>query len=244
MDLESTSSSSYKNLRQKFRGLADSHKAELASRFFKTGKGDYAEGDQFLGIPVPQIRKFIKVTPHLSIENYRPFLTSSWHEERMLGLLFLVQHYKNSEVEDKASLYSLYLGNFEFINNWDLVDATAEHIVGAHLAEHSNKIKILRQWAESEHLWTRRIAMVSTFYDLRRNSFEATLHIAKLLLKDDHDLIHKAVGWLLREVGKRDFKTEEAFLLEHYPSMPRTMLRYAIEKFPEPLRQKYLKGLH
>jgi 3-methyladenine DNA glycosylase AlkD len=211
--------------------------AEHAQRFFKTGLGEYGEGDRFLGIRVPVLRRLAKEHRDISLEDAIELLQSPWHEVRLLALLIMVLQYKRDQ--NRPAIFRAYLDNTHRINNWDLVDVTAEHIVGAHLFERDRRI--LRKLAKSTLLWERRIAIIATFYFIRRNQFNDTLALADLLLKDNEDLIHKAVGWMLREVGKRDMKTEETFLRPRYRQMPRTLLRYAIERFPEPRRRAYLQ---
>jgi 3-methyladenine DNA glycosylase AlkD len=220
--------------------LADPLRAQVSQRFFKTGPGQYGEGDLFLGIRVPEIRKLVKKYQILPLQEIIALLQSPIHEARLLALLLLVHGYMRGDAPIKEQIYHLYLENSRFINNWDLVDASAEHIVGAHLRHHSKlPLYIL---AMSSSLWERRIAILATFHYIKHEEFSETLQIAGMLLKDPEDLIHKAVGWMLREIGKRDHATEEMFLRAHYKSMPRTMLRYAIERFPEEQRQQYLKG--
>ena len=220
--------------------LANKEDARQLQRFFKTGKGQYGEGDLFLGIRVPVLRKLAKQYYDVSLDDAARLLRSKFHEERMAALILIVNRYKKGNLFDKEAVYNLYLGHMKYINNWDLVDTSAEHIVGAHLLNRDRKI--LYDLAVSVDLWERRIAILSTFHFIRRNQFDDTLAISEILLNDREDLIHKAVGWLLREVGKRDIKAEESFLIKHYRNMPRTMLRYAIEKFPEAKRRMYLKG--
>jgi 3-methyladenine DNA glycosylase AlkD len=186
------------------------------------------------------LRKLAKSFQDTALEDTEALLSSPIHEERFLALLFLMHSYAKGNAPVKRRIYELYLDNTRFINNWDLVDLSAEHIVGHYLLER-NKTPIYRL-ARSRDLWERRIAIISTFCYIKRSLFEETLKISEMLLNDREDLIHKAVGWMLREVGKRDKKEEEAFLRSHYLKMPRTMLRYAIEKFPENTRQMYLKG--
>lgn len=222
------------------RALADPKRAPDLQRFFKTGPGEYAEGDVFIGVAVPDTRKLVKQFQSLPIESVPTLLTSKYHEERLLGLLLLVRAYQRGNTKLREQVYTLYTDHFAWINNWDLVDVTAEHVTGTHLFERDRTP--LYEWAVSDHLWTRRIAIMSTFYFIRRNEFDDTLRLAELLVADSHDLMHKAVGWMLREAGNRDREREEVFLRKQYRRMPRTMLRYAIEKFPEPLRQDYLKG--
>lgn len=227
-------------VRCKLAKLADTEKAKLLQGFFKTGPGQYGEGDMFLGITVPNIRKLVKECEGIRIEEMRKLLISGIHEERLCALLLLVRSFVKGDEDARKTIYTLYLKHTRYINNWDLVDLSAPNIVGAYLLERSREP--LYVLAKSRDLWKRRIAILSTFMFIRENDFDDALRIAKLLLTDEHDLIHKAVGWMLREIGKRDMRIEEQFLKPHYQKMPRTMLRYAIERFPEQKRQKYLKG--
>ncbi len=228
-------------LQKKFRQLASEEFAEQYQRFFKTGKGEYGYGDVFLGIRTPAIRAFVKENRDISLSLAKKCIASRFHEERMLGLLILVDKYARSRDEsEKDKIYELYVDNFKYVNNWDLVDVTCPHVVGKHLFEKDRSP--LYQWALSDHLWTRRIAIVSNWWFIRNNDVSDVFEISKILLKDEHDLIHKAVGWMLREAGKKDMKKTEAFMKRHYSSMPRTMLRYAIERYPETKRKKYLRG--
>jgi 3-methyladenine DNA glycosylase AlkD len=227
-------------IRKKLEKLADKETAEVLQRFFKTGPGEYGEGDVFLGIRVPVLRKLAKEYHRVTSNEAQQLLKSYIHEERLLALLILVRAYSKGDESARKNIYDLYLKNTRFINSWDLVDGSAEHIVGAFLVNKSKKP--LYHLAKSKNLWERRIAIMSTFCFIKRNEFTETLKIAEMLISDDQDLIHKAVGWMLREVGKRHLETEDKFLKDHYQKMPRTMLRYAIERFPEPKRQRYLKG--
>jgi 3-methyladenine DNA glycosylase AlkD len=220
--------------------LANEQIAEHSQRFFKTGKGEYGEGDIFLGIRVPLLRRLVKKYGGISIAEVRKLLHSKFHEERLLAVLMLVQLFKSADESVQKQVYDLYLENTEFINNWDIVDISASNIVGAHLYEKDKAP--LYDLVQSKNLWERRISINSTFYFIRQNEFDDTLKLAKILFNDKEDLIHKAVGWMLREVGKREIEFEEEFLQEHYKIMPRTMLRYAIEKFPETSRKMYLRG--
>jgi Predicted DNA alkylation repair enzyme len=229
-----------KKLKKILRQSKDDKKAKLLSGFFKTGPGEYAEGDIFLGITVPVLRKLSKEFKDIDIRSTAELLKSPIHEERLLALLILILKYRSSGEKGKEKICKIYLKNTRYINNWDLVDVTAKHIVGDHLFDKDKSI--LYKLAKSSLLWDRRIAILSTFHFIEKRQFDDTMKIAGLLLSDQHDLIHKAVGWMLREVGKRDLKAEEVFLKKHYKAMPRTMLRYAIEKFSEPKRQMYLKG--
>jgi 3-methyladenine DNA glycosylase AlkD len=215
---------------------ADAHNLK---RFFKTGPGQYAEGDQFIGVRVPAMRRIARNFDHLPLADVAQLLSSPVHEERFLALVLLVRRYRKTPALRDA-IFRLYLDHARFVNNWDLVDVSAEHLVGSHLLNRPRSL--LRKLAKSSLLWERRIAIIATFHFIRNGQFDDTLQIAELLLDDPEDLIHKAVGWMLREVGNRDRKTEEAFLLRHARRMPRTMLRYAIEKFPEPLRLRYLRA--
>jgi 3-methyladenine DNA glycosylase AlkD len=227
-------------IKKRLEQIANKEKAEVLQRFFKTGPGEYGEGDVFIGVKVPDLRKIAKDFRDIVTKDVIVLLESAVHEERLLALLILVGKYAKGDETAKKEIYKLYLDKTKFINNWDLVDVTAHHIVGDYLM---NKNKDpLYGLARSEDLWERRIAIMATFYFIRNERYVDTLKIAKTLLNDKEDLIHKAVGWMLREIGKRDMISEEIFLKQHYKEMPRTMLRYAIEKFPEYKRQKYLKG--
>ena len=227
--------------REEIRRLANKGIAKNSLRFFKTEKGQYGYGDIFLGIRAPKIRLIAKKHVNISIVNMKILIQSKYHEERFLGLIILVNKYsKTKDKKTKNQLYKIYISSFKYINNWDLVDVTCPHVTGKHLIDKDRSI--LYKWAKSGDIWTKRIAMVSTFSFIRQNDLEDTFKIAEILLQDKHDLIHKAVGWMLREAGKRDLEKEEIFLKKYYRDMPRTMLRYAIEKFPESKRQDYLKG--
>lgn len=223
------------------RGLASPQIADHSQRFFKTGLGQYGEGDQFLGIRVPVLRGQAKKFKDTPLSEIRCLLKSAYHEERLCALLLLVQKFSHGNTTDQKAIYELYLKNTRYINNWDLVDLSAYLIVGAYLADKDRHP--LYTLARSKSLWERRIAIIATFHFIKYNQFADTLKIARMLLNDQEDLMHKATGWMLREVGKRDLAAEKEFLKTHYQRMPRTMLRYAIEKFPENERLKYLKGL-
>lgn len=225
-------------IRKILRGCQNKKKAKLLQGFFKTGPGEYAEGDIFLGIQVPQLRRLALEFQCSSLKTTLCLLRSPIHEERLLALLILILKYTKADIKEKQKIYSFYLKNTRYINNWDLVDVTAKHIVGSFLMD-KDKAPLYRL-AKSDCLWERRIAILSTFHFIERNRYTDTLKIAKELLSDKHDLIHKAVGWMLREVGKRDVYAEEKFLKKYYKKMPRTMLRYAIERFPENKRKMYL----
>ena len=228
------------DIHKRLQSLANPQYAMVSQRFFKTGPGQYGEGDVFIGIRVPVLRKLVPGYYERPLSEITRLLHSPIHEARMLALLVLVRKFTVGDGTMKKNIYHAYLKNTDYINNWDLVDCSAEHIVGAYLWG-KNRIPLYRL-AHSDDLWKRRIAILSTFHDIKRNAFDETLLISEMLLEDAEDLIHKAVGWMLREIGKRHLETEESFLKKHYRTMPRTMLRYAIEKFPEPERQRYLKG--
>lgn len=220
---------------------ADGEQAAFLLRFFKTGPGEYGEGDVFLGIRVPVIRRLAKQNRALPLSSVKILLRSRYHEQRALALCIMVLQAERADDTVRKALYDVYLGNTRHINNWDLVDVSAPQIVGRYLRDRSRAP--LDRLAASTSLWERRIAILATFDFIRRGEFADTLRIAEKLLADREDLIHKATGWLLREVGKRDRAAEEVFLKNHCRTMPRTMLRYAIERFPEALRRKYMAGL-
>ena len=220
--------------------LGNREHAQVLQRFFKTAPGEYGEGDVFVGLRVPEIRRLAKEYQALSIAEIIRLLQSAIHEARLLALLILIRAYSQGDACLQERIFNLYLQHTRFINSWDLVDASAEYIVGSHLRYRSRApLYIL---SASNLLWDRRIAIMATFCYIKAGEFAETGRIAERLIRDPEDLIHKAVGWMLREIGKRDRLLEEAFLKVHYKSMPRTMLRYAIEKFPETLRQQYLRG--
>lgn len=203
-------------------------------RFFKTGKGQYAEGDQFIGISMPDLRVLAKQFETLVHSEIQQLIRSVLHEERLLALLILTRQYK----KNKQAVYQLYLDNLMYVNNWDLVDVSAHLIMGQHLLDQDKSI--LLELARSKVMWNRRVAMVATWQFIRANQFDWTVKITQILLNDKHDLIHKAAGWMLREIGKRDAQVLLSFLDKHATNMPRTMLRYAIEKLPEGVRKGYL----
>ncbi|HCP35751.1 MAG TPA: DNA alkylation repair protein [Deltaproteobacteria bacterium] len=215
--------------------------AAHSQRFFKTGKGEYGEGDVFLGIRVPVIRKIANEYKYIAMFEVLELLQSQFHEVRMLALVILVSKFnEQAQQSEGKQIYNNYLKHTEFINNWDLVDCSAGPIVGGYLFKRDRTP--IHRLVKSLDLWERRIGVMSTLYFIKQDDHVDILQIAEVLLEDDHDLIQKAVGWMLREVGKRDIVREEAFLLKHYKKMPRTMLRYAIEKFPEKERKAYLQG--
>lgn len=225
-------------IRTRLQQLANSDKAAILQRFFKSGPGEYDEGDVFLGINAPVLRELVKEYPNIAVAEAEALLHSDLHEERALALMLWVRLYTKGSAEQKEHIYQRYLANTDWINNWDLVDGSAPHIVGQHLLKRDRKI--LYQLANSNSLWERRIAIIATQQFIRHHDFADTVKIAALLLDDKEDLLHKAVGWMLREVGNRDLPTEEAFLAQYSQCMPRTMLRYAIEKFPDEKRKFWL----
>lgn len=230
----------YKDLNK----IRNPEKAKLLQRFFKTGKGEYAEGDIFLGIMVPKQREVAKKFPDLSLNDLQELLSSKVHEYRLTALFILIKKYQKSD--NKKEIVDFYLKNTKNINNWDLVDLSAPRILGDFLLKnskhsmHAPDRKILYKLAHSSHLWEKRIAIIATSIFIWHHDFKDALKISEILLKDKHDLIHKAVGWMLREIGKRNQPIEEKFLMKHYKTMPRTMLRYSIEKFPKKKREFYL----
>jgi len=235
--------SAYNEIIKELRGLDNPEKAKLLAGFFKTGKGEYGAGDKFLGIVVPEQRKVVKKYAHLELPDIQKLLQSPYHEFRLTGLLVLVEKITQADKQMQKEIFKFYLKNIAHINNWDLVDLTAPKIAGEYLLDKPEQRKILYKLARSKNLWERRIAILATFAFIRQDDFSDTLKIAAILLQDKYDLIHKAVGWALREVGKRDQKTAELFLQKHLLKMPRTTLRYAIERFPEEKRRSYLKKI-
>jgi len=228
------------DLRKDVKKASNPEKARQFQRFFKTGKGEYAFGDVFVGLTVPQSRALAKKYLALSLKEAEALLKSKIHEERLIALLILSTRFVKGDESERAKIHKLYLKNTKFVNNWDLVDTSAEYIVGMYCYEHGSTL--LTKLARSKSLWERRIAMIATFYFIKQGESKETLKIAKLLLKDDHDLIHKAAGWMLREMGKRVSEKDLRKFLDQYASqMPRTMLRYALEKLPPQDRQYYMK---
>lgn len=225
---------------KKLKAIADPEKAKHSIRFFKTGTGEYGEGDKFLGIKVPEQRKVAKKYRELPAEEIQKLLQNKFHEIRLTALMIMVYQVEKGGCEELEGMTQLYLKNLHAVNNWDLVDSSSHHILGHYL---ENKERdLLHDLAHSDNLWEKRIAMISCYRFIKNKDFDDALNIAEILVEDEHDLIQKAVGWMLREIGNRDLAAEELFLKRHYKSMPRTMLRYAIEKFEEPLRKKYLNG--
>ena len=228
-------------LKREIAKLAKPQKATELQRFFKTGKGDYGEGDVFIGATVGEQRTVAKKFREIELPKLKPFLQSKIHEERLVALLILVEKFEKAGEEGKRKVFDFYFENLQGINNWDLVDLTAPKIVGSWLLDRDRSL--LYKLAKSNDLWEKRISVLATFAFIREGDFKDSLAISEILLHDSHDLIHKAVGWMLREIGKRDLAAEERFLKKHYKEMPRTMLRYAIEKFEEKKRLAYLKGI-
>ena len=222
-------------LKSELEQLSNPSKAKIQSSFFKTSKRQYNESDIFLGVTVPETRKIANKYLNLQLTEIQQLLSSKIHDHRLIALLILVENYKKTK--DK-NIPQFYLQNLKQVNNWDLVDLSADKILGQYLLDKDKSI--LYKLAQSNNLWERRVAIISTFQFIKNNQFEDTLKISEILLNDKHDLIHKAVGWMLRELGKRNQELEEQFLKKHYQKMPRTMLRYAIEKFDGEKRKQYL----
>lgn len=221
--------------------LANPEKAKIYLRFFKTGKGHYGEGDQFLGLSMPEQRVIAKKYINTSLQELQELITSPIHEHRMTTLIILTYKYEKADEDTKKEIYDFYLKNYQSINNWDLVDVTAPRIIGTYLLDRRSRRRILYEFALSNHLWKKRIAIVSTYTFIRNKDFQDTINISEILLNDKHDLIHKAVGWMLREMGKIDEKVLLKFLDKHHKVMPRTMLRYSLEKLNETQKKYYMK---
>lgn len=235
-----TQRSHFRDVRRDLLRLADPAQARFAQRYFKTGPGEYGHGDKFRGIRGPALRRLARQHRDLTLHDIERLLASRYHEDRLVALLVLIERYQKGDDATRRTVFRLYLDNTDRINNWDLVDVSAPHIVGPHLDGRTTAL--LTRLARSDSLWERRIAMLATFYFIRQGEFAETLRIAELLLDDHEDLIHKATGWMLREVGKRDRRTLERFLERHLADLPRTALRYAIERFPERRRRAFLNG--
>lgn len=233
-----------KELKKLIKLKSSKKRAEGSSRFFKTKKGEYGHGDFFLGITVPESRKLAALAENLELSNIKILLNSKWHEERFMGIIILVNRYSKNEHLQK-SIFEFYLKNLKCINNWDLVDSSADKIIGHYFYNNLNKsdarTKII-SFAESSDLWERRVAILSCFYYIKMNDYSFILLLSKKLIKDEHDLIHKALGWMLREVGKRDLDILMQFINKYKYEMPRTMLRYAIEKINENERKEILRS--
>lgn len=230
----------YQEILDHLLSLANPEGVEKLQRFFKTAEGEYGFGDKFLGIRVPVLRQVVKKFKKTPMNEIEKLLQSEYHEVRLFALYLLVLRFSKGDLDEKTEIYQLYLAHTQYVNNWDLVDSSAHYIVGPYLGDKDRTI--LYELAKSTLLWERRIAMMSTFYFIKNKQFDDALQISEILLSDEEDLIHKAVGWMLREIGNRDKAVEVEFLKSRYKKMPRTMLRYAIEKFDKEERQKYLKG--
>lgn len=222
------------------KALGTPEKKAVHTRFFKTGEGEYGEGDVFFGVTVPNQRKVSKQFREISLAEIRKLLDDEVHECRLTALLILVDQFRRGSEQRQQAIFDLYVQKLDRVNNWDLVDSSADKIVGAYLDDKQRSL--LDKLAGDDHLWTQRVAIIATYHFIKQHDFKDTLRISRKLLNHEHDLIHKAVGWMLREVGNRDKPTLVKFLKSRYRRMPRTLLRYAIEKFPEPERQRYLKG--
>ncbi len=225
---------------KRLQNIGDKEDANFLQGFFKTGPGQYGEGDIFLGIRVPAVRKLAKEYKNLPLDEVLSLLKSPYHEIRLFALISFVDAFDRGDESTQKKIYDLYLANTRYINNWDLVDLSAPNIVGMFLLTKSRKP--LYQLAKSKSLWERRIAVLATFSFIKNNQFDDSLKIAEILLKDKEDLIHKATGWMLREIGKRDIECAEEFLKTHCRTMPRTMLRYAIERFSPGQRKRFLEA--
>ena len=227
-------------VKKRLKEFSNPEKAEFFPRFFKTGKGEYGEGDKFFGVTVPHQRKIAKEFREISLNEIKKLLYDPIHECRLTSLLILVHQFEKADPENRKEICRFYLDNIQQVNNWDLVDSSAHKIVGAFLETGSRKK--LYQLAKSKHLWSQRVAIIATLWFIKQNDFDDTLAISELLITHEHDLIHKAVSWMLREMGKQDEQLLISFLKSRYKKMPRTMLRYAIEKFDKPIRDRYLQG--
>ena len=226
-------------LKNSLKNLAEPKRAEVLLRFFQTQKGGYGEGDQFLGVTVPNQRKVAKKFDTLTSPDLKKLLQSSIHEHRLTSLFIMIRQFERGNHKQKKQLIDLYKKNLRYVNNWDLVDSSAPYLLGSFLRTRSKNI--LYQYARSPNLWRRRVGILSTFGFIKQGEYKDALAIANILLNDEHDLIHKAVGWMLREIGKLDKEELVAFLEKHYDTMPRTMLRYAIEKLNQKERAHYMK---
>ncbi|MDD2490085.1 MAG: DNA alkylation repair protein [Bacilli bacterium] len=223
--------------------LKNDDKIKIYKHFFKTGPGEYGEGDLFFGVSVPLQRKIAKkYLEQIDFKTIRQLIRNKYHEVRLTTLIILTYKMKKANLKEQKEIYNLYLNNTNYINNWDLVDISAPNIIGAYLYNNYLNRDILYTLANSNNLWEQRIAILSTLYFIRNNDYRDTLKLALILINHKHDLIHKAVGWMLREVGNKDYQQTFNFLQQHYQKMPRTMLRYAIENFDEEIRQAFLKG--
>lgn len=232
-----------KDIKKEIQKAGNPEKAKFLMRFFKTKEGQYGHGDLFLGLTVPQSRIIAQKYKDLALSDVQKLLESKYHEERLIALLILVRNFQKGSKELQKKIFDLYLANTDYINNWDLVDLSADKIVGGYLLDKKDR-SVLVRLTYSENVWDRRIAIIATFQFIKtKKEYKDTFRISEILLNDKHDLIHKAVGWMLREVGKRcSAEVLVQFLNKHYKVMPRTMLRYAIEHFPEKIRRNYIEG--
>ncbi len=226
------------NLKKELAGFGNPEKARILSGFFKTGKGQYGYGDVFLGVKVPETRSVAKKFNELNLKDLKKLLSSKIHEERLCALLILVDIFKQSDSKNKKIIVDFYLKNIRKVNNWDLVDLSADKILGNYLIDKDKSV--LYKLVKSQNIWERRISVISTFAFIKNNKFDDTIKISEILLNDKHDLIQKAVGWMLREMGKRDEKVLIKFLDKHYRTMPRTMLRYVVERLDEKKKEGYM----
>lgn len=229
------------DIQKDLKKLEKPEKIQILSSFFKTGKGQYGEGDIFIGITVPDQRMVAKKYVDIKLSELQKLISSKIHEYRLTAFIILTYKYVKADEKDKKIIYDFYIKNRQYANNWDLVDVTTPKVIGAYLLDHPKERKILYKFATSKNLWERRIAILATYTFIKAKQFEDTLKISEILLNEEHDLIHKAVGWMLRELGKIDQKKEEEFLKKYYKKMPRTMLRYAIEKFSDNKKNFYMK---
>lgn len=231
------------NLKKELESKKNTRRADFLQRYFKCGKGEYAEGDVFIGgIDTPTLGKIIDKYQELTLPDIQKLLTSKYHEERGAALGILKRHFLKAKGEERKTIFKFYLKNTKYINNWDLVDTTAPGIIGVYIYENPKEMKILDKLSKSKDLWERRISVLASFWFIKNGKYDKTLEIVKDHLKDTEDLMHKATGWALREVGKKDEKVLRDFLKKYYQEMPRTALRYSIEKFPEKVRKQYLLG--
>ena len=228
------------NLKKDILRKGSREKAKISAWFFKTGKGEYGEDDVFIGLTMPEMREVAKEYRETSLTDLNKLIKSKEHEFRLVALIILVSKYEKGDKKIKKEVFDFFIKNIKYVNNWDLVDGFAPYIPGPYLLD--KKRDILYKLAKSKSLWDRRIAIVSTLHFIRNNDFKDTVKISEILLGDKEDLIHKASGWMLREMGKKDVKVLEKFLDKHCKSMPRTMLRYSIEKFDDKKRKHYLNA--
>jgi len=231
-------------LKKTLRSYASQERKKSNEWFFKTGKGQYGYGDTFIGVSDSDSRKVARQFYNLPLSDVKKLLQSKIHEERTTALKILVHGFESGDEQTRKHVYDFYLKNFKYVNNWDLVDVSAYKIAGTYLLEHPNKANILGKYAKSKNLWERRLSIIATLAFIRSNQFGWTMKNAKTLLSDPHDLTHKAVGWMLREAWKRDSKLVEDFLIKNYKQVPRTTLRYAIERMEEKKRKQFLKGFN